>query len=106
MRCAGSIDSHRGPDQDLSIGGPRNRRLVPEKLFSGHFTRGASLQNPLAVLILGPTQRPLRLEAAILSRTRSPMTSRSNWAKESSTLRGSRPSLGGVLKEGGSGKTD
>ena len=31
--------------------------------------------------------RPLRLEAAILSRTRSPITSRSNWAKESTTER-------------------
>jgi len=34
---------------------------------------------------------PLRFEAAILSRMRSPVTSRSNWAKESSTLRVSRP---------------
>jgi hypothetical protein len=32
-----------------------------------------------------------RLEAAILSRMRSPVTSRSNWAKESRTLRLSRP---------------
>src|ERR1700751_3296784 len=46
-----------------------------------------------------PTQRPLRWEAAILSRTRSPMTSRSNWAKESSTLRVSRPMLEVVLKD-------
>src|SRR5213080_2750421 len=38
-----------------------------------------------------PTQRPLRLEAAILSRMRSEVTSRSNWAKESSTLSVSRP---------------
>src|SRR5262249_27269987 len=34
---------------------------------------------------------PLRFEAAILSRMRSPVTSRSNWAKDSSTLRVSRP---------------
>src|ERR1700731_4138872 len=34
---------------------------------------------------------PLRLEAAILSRMRSPVTSRSNWAKDSSTLSVSRP---------------
>src|SRR5271169_5664642 len=34
---------------------------------------------------------PLRLEAAILSRIRSEVTSRSNWAKDSSTLRVSRP---------------
>ena len=34
---------------------------------------------------------PFFLEAAILSRIRSPVTSRSNWAKESSTLSVSRP---------------
>ena len=45
-----------------------------------------------------PTQMPLRLEAAILSRMRSPVTSRSNWAKDSSTLRVSRPMLVVVLK--------
>src|ERR1700710_2092376 len=38
-----------------------------------------------------PTHSPLRLEAAILSRIRSEVTSRSNWAKDSSTLRVSRP---------------
>src|SRR5215475_48489 len=38
-----------------------------------------------------PTQRPLRLEAAILSRMRSEVTSRSNWANESRTFRVSRP---------------
>jgi hypothetical protein len=34
---------------------------------------------------------PLRLEAAILSRMDSPVTPRSNWAKESSTLSVGRP---------------
>ena len=43
----------KGPDQNLSIGGPWNRRLIPEKLFSGQFARGASVQNPLAVLAFG-----------------------------------------------------
>ena len=38
-----------------------------------------------------PTQRPLRLEAPILSRMRSEVTSRSNWANDSSTLSVSRP---------------
>src|SRR5215831_1928414 len=38
-----------------------------------------------------PTQSPLRLEAAILSRMRSEVTSRSNWAKDKSTLRVKRP---------------
>src|SRR5260221_11754570 len=40
---------------------------------------------------LPPTQRPLRLDAAILSRMRIEVTSRSNWAKDKSTLRVSRP---------------
>ena len=38
-----------------------------------------------------PTQRPLRLEAAILSRMRSEVTSRSNWANDSRTFNVSRP---------------
>ena len=38
-----------------------------------------------------PTHRPLRLEAAILSRIRSEVTSRSNWANDSSTFSVSRP---------------
>src|SRR5262245_20365434 len=38
-----------------------------------------------------PTHSPLRLEAATLSRMRSAVTSRSNCANESSTLRVSRP---------------
>ena len=42
---------------------------------------------------------PLRLEAAILSRTRSPITSCSNWAKDSSTLSVSRPMLEVVLND-------
>src|SRR6266853_5515851 len=38
-----------------------------------------------------PTHRPLRLEAAILSRMRSEVTSRSNWANERRILSVSRP---------------
>ncbi len=44
-----------------------------------------------------PIHMPFFLEAAILSRTRSPMTSRSNWAKDSSTFSVSRPMLVVVL---------
>src|SRR5262249_28432445 len=44
-----------------------------------------------------PIHMPFFLEAAILSRTRSPMTSRSNWAKDSNTLSVSRPMLVVVL---------
>lgn len=38
-----------------------------------------------------PIQSPFFLEAAILSRIRSPVTSRSNWAKDSKTFSVSRP---------------
>jgi hypothetical protein len=38
-----------------------------------------------------PIHMPLRFEAAILSRILSPVTSRSNWAKDSKTFRVSRP---------------
>src|ERR1700751_5186343 len=38
-----------------------------------------------------PTQSPFRLDAEILSRMRSEVTSRSNWANDSSTFRVSRP---------------
>ena len=41
----------------------------------------------------------MRLEAAILSRTRSPISSRSNWAKDSNTFSVSRPMLELVLKD-------
>src|SRR5215208_6624431 len=40
-----------------------------------------------------PTQMPRRFEAASLSRMRSPVTSRSNWAKDNSMLRVSLPML-------------
>jgi hypothetical protein len=38
-----------------------------------------------------PTHNPLRLEAAILSRMRSEVTSRSNWANDKSTFSVNRP---------------
>src|SRR5829696_6641495 len=44
-----------------------------------------------------PTHSPRRFEAAILSRMRSEVTSRSNWAKDRSTFRVSRPMLEVVL---------
>ena len=46
-----------------------------------------------------PTQIPLRLDAAILSRTRSPITSRSNWAKDNNTFKVRRPMLEVVLND-------
>jgi hypothetical protein len=45
-----------------------------------------------------PIQSPFFFDAAILSRMRSPVTSRSNCAKERSTLSVSRPMLDVVLK--------
>ena len=47
---------------------------------------------------IGRALVPFFLDAAILSRIRSPVTCRSNWANESSTLRVSRPMLVVVLK--------
>jgi hypothetical protein len=44
-----------------------------------------------------PIQMPFLFEAAILSRIRSPVTSRSNWAKDRSTFRVNRPMLVVVL---------
>src|SRR3984893_10461754 len=44
-----------------------------------------------------PIHMPFFLEAATLSRIRSPVTSRSNWAKDKRTFRGSRPMLVVVL---------
>jgi hypothetical protein len=42
----------QGSDQDLSGGGPRNRHLFPEKLFSRQLAHRTSVQDPLAVLAL------------------------------------------------------
>ena len=46
-----------------------------------------------------PIHMPLAFDAAILSRTRSAVTSRSNWAKDSSTWSVSRPMLVVVLND-------
>ncbi len=46
-----------------------------------------------------PTQMPRRFEAASLSRMRSPVTSRSNWAKDRSMFSVSLPMLVVVLKD-------
>jgi hypothetical protein len=56
-----------------------------------------SVLDPIAEGNHAPIQMPFLFEAAILSRIRSPVTSRSNWAKERSTLRVSRPMLVVVL---------
>ena len=44
-----------------------------------------------------PIHKPFFLDAAILSRMRSPVTSRSNWAKDKRTFNVSRPMLVVVL---------
>src|SRR5271169_4790082 len=53
--------------------------------FIGHHT------NPTPSGTLPPIHMPFFFEAAILSRMRSPVTSRSNWAKDNSTLSVRRP---------------
>src|ERR1700687_781255 len=41
------------PDQHLSVGGLRDRYLVPAKLVPSQLAGGTSVQNPLAVLAPG-----------------------------------------------------
>ncbi len=57
-----------------------------------------SFFRPVAERRHGPIHMAFFLEAAILSRIRSPVTSRSNWAKDNSTLRVSLPMEVVVLK--------
>jgi hypothetical protein len=62
--------------------------------------RWTNIHDPHRLMFQGDIiSMPLRLEAAILSRTRSPISSRSNWAKDSSTLSVSRPMLELVLND-------
>ena len=61
-----------------------------------HDMQGARL-DPVAERTTPPIQMPFFLEAAILSRMRSPVTSRSNWAKDSRTFSVSRP-IGGRVE--------
>ena len=53
--------------------------------------------DPIAEGNDAPIQMPFLFEAAILSRIRSPVTSRSNWAKDKRTFRVNRPMLVVVL---------
>jgi hypothetical protein len=53
--------------------------------------------DPIAERNDAPIQMPFLFEAAILSRIRSPVTSRSNWAKDKRTFRVNRPMLVVVL---------
>jgi Molybdopterin cofactor-binding domain len=75
--------------------GPRVRELpiTAEKLS------GLAILGVVAERHHPPTQRPLRLEAAILSRMRSEVTSRSNWANDSRTFSVSRDERYVVLVE-------
>ena len=53
--------------------------------------------DPISKRNHAPIQMPFLFEAAILSRIRSPVTSRSNWAKDKRTFRVNRPMLVVVL---------
>jgi hypothetical protein len=53
--------------------------------------------DPIAEGTTPPIQMPFLFEAAILSRIRSPVTSRSNWAKDRRTFKVNRPMLVVVL---------
>ena len=92
---ASAIRRHSGPDRQFFAGrSPRfhRRRARPGQSCSvPRRCQGARASRP-------PIHSPFFLDAAILSRMRSPVTSRSNWANESNTLRVSRPMLVVVLK--------
>src|SRR5260370_26552165 len=95
MRYAGAasgVISWRSRPSSLTLPSSRYRRKID-------LTSSAS-SSTMAILPsfisypqgrVPPTQRPLRLDAAILSRIRSEVTSRSNCAKDKSTLSVSRP---------------
>ena len=59
-------------------------------------------RSPILIITKGygpPIHNPLALEAASLSRIRSAVTSRSNWAKDSSMFKVSRPMEVALLKD-------
>jgi site-specific DNA recombinase len=102
-------DAHRWLDELLS-----DPRLTLESLASREGKTERSIRMTLSLAFLAPEivkaavegrlprgfgliQMPFLFEAAILSRIRSPVTSRSNWAKDKSTLRVNRPMLVVVL---------
>jgi hypothetical protein len=64
---------------------------VPHRVGFGRIDDQPTLSSLISSGGTPPIHMPLRLEAAILSRMRSPVTSRSNWAKESNTFSVSLP---------------
>ncbi len=86
-----------------SKAGPEDRRShcpCGDRHLFGHRSRSladARGDGALSLETTPPIKMPFFLEAAILSRMRSPVTSRSNWAKDSRTFRVSRPMLVVVL---------
>jgi hypothetical protein len=82
---------------------PRRAKLQITREQSAHglgLRRDDSCRSPHSRA--GPVRRPrslCRFDAAILSRTPSPITSRSNWAKDNRVLRVSRPMLVVVLND-------
>ena len=76
-------------------------RLIPDRYDDGGLS-GASLDRPALQDLLADV-RAGKVTVVVVYKvdrlTRSPITSRSNWAKESSTLRVSRPILEVVLND-------
>src|SRR6516165_10195028 len=78
-----------------------NRLRLPSSKYRRKMVRTRSASSSTTTILrslvsypsgaMPPTHSPLRLEAAILSRMRSEVTSRSNWAKDNRTFSVSRP---------------
>src|SRR5712691_8330374 len=100
-RAPGLERSHLGDDPPLAKVGHQQveaaKLQIPRRKMVRTRSASSSTTTILRSLVsypsgaMPPTQSPLRLEAAILSRMRSEVTSRSNWANDNRTLSVSRP---------------
>src|SRR5881227_1629611 len=99
--CAPGLErSHLG-DDPRSRRSAINRLRLPSSKYRRKMVRTRSASSSTTTILrflvaypsgaMPPTHSPLRLEAAILSRMRSEVTSRSNWANDKRTLSVSRP---------------
>jgi hypothetical protein len=86
-----SLEPHDAADLEIA---PKEAAHEDGMLLD-HMER--SVLDPIADGNHAPIQMPFFFEAAILSRIRSPVTSRSNWAKDKRTFRVNRPMLVVVL---------
>jgi hypothetical protein len=101
--AAGRESSGLTPDASaVEVGGERPdraKRKIPFEDGAHRLGLGRDHHDLLVHGRIAERDRTADLEAAILSRTRSPISSRSNWANDSSTLSVSRPMLELVLKD-------